>query len=184
MRDAEIVASKSYQRGLGVGFYRTLQTYKRLDFEATRGWLRGYVLYIDDNPSAYWIGSLYRGTFYSEYMAYDPAHVKTAPGMYLAMEVLKELSAGEPDERATYVDFGAGEAEYKTRLGNHSWMETKVYVFAPGLRRLGLHVLWVAALGINFAGRRILNLTHVTQRLRQYWRSRITPKQRDKTDTL
>ena len=65
-----------------------------------RGWLCAYVLYIEDNPSAFWIGSLYCETFYSEYMAYDPDHVKTAPGIYLAIEVLKYLSSDDARTRA------------------------------------------------------------------------------------
>ena len=173
MQDTEIVARKSYQRKLGVGFHHTSQTYKRLDFEARRGWLRGYLLYIEDRPSAYWIGYLYRGTFYSGYMAYDPAHAKMAPGRYLTIEVLKELSAGEAHERASSVDFGSGEAEYKTRFSNHSWTEATLFLFAPRLRCQMLRGLWMVALAMSFVGKKILNLTNVAPHFRRYWRSRI-----------
>jgi len=174
MRDAEIVASKSYQRGLGVGFHNTALNCSRFVFEATRGWLRGYVLYIQDSPAAYWIGSVYGGTFYSGYMAYDPAHARTAPVTYLAIEVLKELSASAP-ESVTKVDFGGGEAEYKARFGNHSWMETMIFIFAPRFRGWCLHVLWLTVLAIKFAGKMSLQRTNVFFRLRQYWRGRVTP---------
>jgi hypothetical protein len=172
MRDAETVTSKSYQRGLGVGFCLTLQTRERFDFEASRGWLRGYVLYIGEEPAAYWIGSLYRGTFYSGYMAYDPVQAKTAPGTYLTVEVLRDLSVSNAHEPAVNVDFGPGEAEYKARFGNRSQVLAKVFMFAPRFRGRLLHVLWVFSLAINFAGRRILPWMTVAARLKQYSRRR------------
>ena len=91
MCDAEVVARKSYQRGLGVGFENSLLMRRRLEFESRKGWLRGYILYIEDRPCAFWIGSLRDGTFYSDFLGYDPDRAEYSPGMYLVINVLEEL---------------------------------------------------------------------------------------------
>src|SRR5262249_41433417 len=88
VRDVEIVMQRSYQRRLGVGFVNSERVYERLKFEAKKGWLRGYILYIRDAPCAFWIGSLYNGKFQSEFMGYDPTYGKYSPGMYLVVSAL------------------------------------------------------------------------------------------------
>ena len=92
MRDAEELARRSYQRGLGVGFTSSPQMRQRLEFEAAKGWLRGYVLYFEEKACAFWIGSLYQGTFYSDFIGYDADYAKFSPGLYLVINALEELS--------------------------------------------------------------------------------------------
>src|SRR6185312_7829072 len=53
--DVEAIASKTYQRALGVGFADTRAMRERLLFEAERGWLRIYLLYASGKPCAFWI---------------------------------------------------------------------------------------------------------------------------------
>ena len=46
MKDLELVASKTYQRRLCAGFRNDTEYARRFVFEADKGWLRAYVLYI------------------------------------------------------------------------------------------------------------------------------------------
>ena len=130
-RDAEIIARKTYQRRLGVGFSDSPVIRSRLEFEASKGWLHAFVLYFDEQPCAFWIGSLRNGEFLSEYLAYDPAFAKYAPGMYLMMKGMESLSSNEKIGSAETIYFGVGEAIYKERLSNKKYQQTIRYIFAP-----------------------------------------------------
>lgn len=136
---AERIAEKSYQRGLGVGFSRTPFVEARLQFEARIGWLRGFVLHLDDEPCAFWIGSLHNGTFVSSYLAFDPSYSEYSPGMYLLLIAMEELWA---DGSAVSVyDFGIGDAFYKERLSNRHAEEAPLYIFAPRLKPLAINAI-------------------------------------------
>lgn len=140
MRDAETIAAKSYQRGLGVGFSESPVIRSRLGFEASRGWLRGYILYLDGQPVALWIGSLRNGIFLSEYVSYDPAYAKYGPGLHLILSILEELQASS-SRPVRLVDFGIGDATYKELLANRSRQESTVYIFAPRLKAVCINLL-------------------------------------------
>jgi hypothetical protein len=130
-RDAESVASKTYQRSLGVGFQDDERT-RRLSREAVdRGWFRGWLLYVDERPIAYEQGFVYRGTFRWTAGGFDPELAPYRPGTYSIAKVIQDLCA-DPDVHA--VDFGLGDADYKRRLGCSARLEDDVFISAPRLR--------------------------------------------------
>ena len=128
MNDAEYVASRSYQRGLGVGFAANETIRRRLDLYARRGWLRAWILYLGNAPGALWIGALREGTFFSDYLAYDARISHLAPGTYLTMKVLEEMH--DKPSGILRVDFGPGDAAYKARFGTETTMVATLDVFA------------------------------------------------------
>jgi hypothetical protein len=168
--DAETIARRSYQRGLGVGFWDTPAIRSRLEFEARRGWLRGYILYLDEKPCAFWIGSLRNQVFLSDYLAFDSAYSKYAPGMYLILKVIEELCNGKIDR----VDFGPGDAPYKERLGNADWQESLMYIFAPTIRATGVNAFRLAVGLVNHAAMSILRKTRLLGSAKRLWRTRLT----------
>ena len=134
--DLEEIARGTYQRGLGAGFADNIEMRQRFHLEAERGWLRSYILYVAGKPCAFWVGTLYRGTFHSGFMGYDSSYQRYSPGSVLQIKVLEDLCQDGVKE----VDFGLGDAMYKQRFGNCSWQEASAYIFAPSL----------AATAINF----------------------------------
>jgi hypothetical protein len=177
IRDAESVAKKSYQRGLGVGFFETSVIRARLEFEARKGWLRAYVLHLDSRPCAFWIGSLRNKVFLSDYLAFDSEYAKYAPGMYLMIKVIEELCCdlGAGSSLAERIDFGIGDAPYKERLSNREYQEASVYIFAPKSR-----AIWVNALrsAVGLASRFVKWLMRTTALfaiVKRIWRVRVTP---------
>jgi Acetyltransferase (GNAT) domain len=174
IRDAEIVAAKSYQRGLNVGFSETSIIRSRLQFEARKGWLRAYVLYLEGKPSAFWIGSLRNQVFLSDYLSYDSAYAQHAPGMYLIFKVIEELQNEASNCPVRLVDFGIGDAPYKERLASRHWQEATVYIFAPRM-----NAIWVNALRsfigmINRVARHLLRLAPWLASVKRKWRARVT----------
>ena len=130
VQDAEQVAKKSYQHSLNVGFSDSPEIRARLEYDAMKGWLAGYILYLDEEPCAFWIGSLRNGVFLSNYLAFDPAYRQYSPGMYLMIRAMEALSS-ESRLRADRIDFGVGDAVYKRRLSNHNREEALLHLFAP-----------------------------------------------------
>jgi CelD/BcsL family acetyltransferase involved in cellulose biosynthesis len=169
MQDVEQVAHKSYQRGLKVGFVDSAETRHRLALKAEKEWLRAYVLYVADQPSAFWIGDLNDGTFGSEYLGYDQALGRYSPGMYLITKVIEGFCAEEP-QRVKEVDFATGHAQYKEALGNRHWQEGALYIFAPSVRGLYLNGCRNITGRVSHVLRQSLGRTALLQRVKKFWR--------------
>jgi Acetyltransferase (GNAT) domain len=171
MADAEAVARASYQRRLGVGFSATPDTRRWLEFEAKRGGLRGYLLYLDDKPSAFWIGTLSNNVFLSEYLAFNPVHGRYSPGSYLLIKAMEEMCEDPRGADVARIDFGIGDAIYKARLGNQSWLESSVYIYAPTIKGLWVNALRTSASLTTRMARAILEQVKVLSQVKRLWRA-------------
>ena len=170
IHDVEAVAKKTYQRALGVGFLDCAETRARLRLESEKGWLRGFVLYLAGQPCAFWLGTMYRGTFHSNFMGYDPACAKNSPGMFLISKVIEDLCRADGAEKPEQVDFGLGDAQYKEVLGTSVWQEAGVYVFAPSAKGILLNFLKTSLGVLERIGRRVLGRTNLIRGLKAFWR--------------
>lgn len=166
--DIEEVARKTYHRGLGVGFIDSPEVRRRFEFEAERGWLRAYILYVADKPCAFWMGSLYGTVFYSGDVGYDPAYKKYELGKQLLVKVLEDLCRQSVKE----VDFGLGDAEWKQRFGDQQWQEASTSIFAPTLKGLGINGLRTLSTFVNQVVKRALDKTQILARMKRLWRNR------------
>lgn len=173
--EVERLASKSYQRGLGVGFFDTPAARNHLRLKAERGWLRGYVLYLGGKPCAFWIGDINQGTFGSDYLAFDAAFGKYSPGMFLITKVIEGFCDGHQDG-VTAVDFGPGHAQYKEVLSTHEWRETSIYIFAPTLRGISLNLARTSISGVDQVLKKALARTKLLQKIKKAWRANARPE--------
>jgi CelD/BcsL family acetyltransferase involved in cellulose biosynthesis len=130
MEDAESITRNSYMRGLGRGFSQGETIRRRVELEMRRGLLRGYFLHIDDRPCSYWITSVYDGVSYSGWMGYDPDYREYSVGMFLVIKAIDGLVASG----VRFVDFDSGDFLWKELLGNESWEEASIRIFAPTLK--------------------------------------------------
>lgn len=176
--EAERLASRSYQRGLGVGFFDTPAAREQLRLKAERGWLRGYVLYAGGKPCAFWMGDFNQGTFGSDYLAYDENCGKYSPGMYLIMRVIEGFCDGHR-EGVTAVDFGPGHAQYKEVLSTQEWRETSVYIFAPTLKGIGLNFARTLIGGMDQIVKRALARTNLLLKVKKAWRAHVRVRSGD-----
>jgi len=174
MRDLEAVASGTYQRGLGVGFVNNADMRERLDMEARKGWLRAFVLYVADKPSAFWVGTVYQGTFFSNFLGYSSQHAKYSPGMFLVMKAIEGLAASQDGQRVHTVDFGLGDARYKATLADKEWQESTMYMFAPTPRGVGVNLfLRTPAAALNHIAEGALKKTGFLPKIKKLWRTRV-----------
>ena len=164
MRDAEAVASTSYQRGLGVGFADTPIIRGRLEFEAHNGWLQGHILYLDSKPVALWITSVRNKVAVSDYLAFNPDYAKYAPGTYLIISAIEGL------RDVDRVDFGGGDASYKELFANELQREATVYIFAPTFKSIAVNALHTGAHAAHQSAKRAL--PHLAA-IKRRWRTRM-----------
>jgi hypothetical protein len=135
--DCEEVASKTYHRALAVGFTDDEPGRRRLMLWAEKQALRGYVLYIDGKPNAFWIGTRYASSFHLDYTGYHPDFKKYELGTILFMKMVEDLICNGVDE----LDFGLGTLWYKERFGEKSKPEGSIYIFAPSIKGVLINVI-------------------------------------------
>jgi hypothetical protein len=165
----ETIAKKTYQRGLGVGFVNDDDFKERMRFEAAKGWLRTYILYVKGQPVAFWVGYLYKNVFHSGMTGYDPHYRDYGVGSLVFIRMIDSLCKAE----VASVDFGLGDALYKQRFGDRSWSEANVRIFAPTLRAMALNLTQTVFDGSINGVRSILERTGMLQRLKTLWRRRL-----------
>lgn len=167
-RDVETVAAKTYQRRLGVGYLGDPQQLARLTMLMEHGWLRAYVLYLDETPVAFELGELYRGRFRSLAGGYDSSYGHHRVGAHLLVETIGDLAA---DADVSVFDFGLGDAEYKRKLAQVSLREADLLLYARRPRPIFINFVRTALLEISHATkaglRRVALLHRIKHRLRR-----------------
>ena len=167
---AEQIASKTYQRKIGAGFVDTKELRERLALEEKRQGFRGYFLYAGAAPCAFWLGTLYRSTFYLDYTGYDPRFTDYAPGQILFMKMIEDLCALG---RVTTIDFGQGDAAYKQRFGDRNYSESDVFIFNGTIKMIALNFIQTLIGGARAAFERIFDKGEIIAKIKKIWRNKM-----------
>jgi hypothetical protein len=171
----EEVAARTYQRGLGGGFFDNEEFRQRFALFAGRDLLRVQLLEIDGDIRAFWFGFVYQDVFHSSETGYDPELRDYEVGTQMFMRMADELAR----EGIRKLDFGLGDAHYKQRFGDRSWRETTIWLFAPTVRGLGLRSMLGASILLDRAARQVLQKMGLTDRLKTFWRKRLARRKKD-----
>jgi hypothetical protein len=164
---AEKIAQATYLRGLGEGFYDNPEMRKRLDLEARKGWMQGFVLYANENPCAFWLGIRYNHVFYLEYTGFDSDLKDYAPGQILFIKMIESLcTAGG----IRSIDFGFGDATYKQRYGDRNWEESDLYLFNNTPSMFLTNLARKSATLARFSIEKILKRFDLFARIKKRWR--------------
>lgn len=171
--DVESIAKRTYQRGLSVGFKKSPLEEARMIGFAQRGWLRAYVLYVDNTPCAYQLGFLYRNRYYVSGKGYDPSFRRYRAGTFLFLNMLEEFCK---DKKINEWDFGIGDAEYKEHYGNEYWLESSVLIFAPTIRGFTLNAIRTLTNLTSIYGGKLIARLGTYNLIRSKWRHRLIPR--------
>lgn len=171
IRNADRVARSTYQRQLGAGLSDTPEQRALAEVGLAHGWVRGYLLYLDSAPIAYWLCSLYHDTMLLRTGGFDPAHAQHRVGIHLLTRVIEDACI---DPAVRVLDFGPGDAVYKRQLSNGSRLERNLVLFAPNLRGRRINVTRTAILAPARLARSALDAAQLTGRVRSEWRSRLS----------
>lgn len=169
-RHAEKVAQTTYQRGLGVGFRYDDQTRRRLELAAEKGWMRGYVMFLDNQPVAFWFGRLYRGVMVLDWTGYIPGFRKYELGTILFLKMVEDLCQSGARE----IDYGTGTSFYKERFGDAETLEGFVAIYAPTVRGLLSSVMITVDARLNRLAKTAAERLRIGDRLKKHWRGKLT----------
>lgn len=169
-RMARSVSEKTYQERLldvglpaGEGFREEMQ---RL---AERGEVRGYLLFHEEKPVAYFYTPVRDGIVRYEYLGYDPEYGKHSPGVVLQWLLLEKLFV---DEKARLFDFLEGETQHKSFFSTGSRLCADLYYFKPSSFALVFSHMTVERLsaGIGFVLEK-LGIKSAIRKLIRRWKS-------------
>lgn len=170
LSDLETVARHTYQRGLDAGF--NAEHDRELVRAGLRGgWFNAWVLYVDGEPRAFEHGDIHEGVYFLGGKGYDPEWAQRRVGNFVGLRVLRDLCE-DPDVGS--IDFGFGDAEYKRELGDHSWDEADLTLYAPGARATAVNALHSAVVGADRLARRTVGAERAAQ-VKRRWRALRTP---------
>jgi CelD/BcsL family acetyltransferase involved in cellulose biosynthesis len=160
---------------MGEGFVNDMETRRLLVLAAERGWLRSYILFINNRPVAFDTALQYKNCFYLQNGGYDPAFSEIEPGINLFLGYLAELI---DDGNIQCVDFGFGDAQYKRHICNESWNEESVYLFAPTLKAILLNLILTLNARLTKHISMLLRKSALYEKVKKFWRNRLTTKPR------
>jgi GNAT acetyltransferase-like protein len=170
-REVEKISAKTYQRALGVGFLPSIEVLDYLRTMAHKTGLRGCLLYLDEQPCAFFIGVQYRDTFHGNFMGFDPQYSRYSPGLLVLMHNIEHCF--EPDCRASQIDFGWGDRRYKRVICNQSRQDGPMYLYPFSATGLKLNFLRSATSFLDLAARKFLARYPSLQKLKRLWQGRL-----------
>ena len=132
LENAQEISKRSWQSDLlGLRVQNDEFETQIFTFLATQNALRAYLLWQDDTPVSFCIGTQHNGIFNYEEVGYDRDYSKKSPGQVLVIKMLEEMY--ERDQ-PTLFDFGGGDAEYKRQFGTRISESGHVWLLRPGMR--------------------------------------------------
>jgi len=171
--DSALIHRETYQHVLGVGFSDEKVQRALTELAMDRGWFRGYILYLNDAPAAFWHGNAYKGVFGIGATGFDPAFADARPGTYLLMRAVEDLAA---DASVETLDFGFGDAEYKRHFGDECRPEEDVVLVERRARPLALNLARTGLQGTTKVARGAVERVGGLGRLRRRRRERLAEK--------
>jgi len=151
---------------------------ERMVVAAERGWLRIYLLYLEEKPAAYWMGTLYDRCLQADHVGYDPIWSEFSPGIFLLLNILEDLR----DEDIKSVDFGCGTDQFKQCFGDLRRVEPSVQIHAPTLRGIQLNLLSTVTHRATRGAILLLRRTHCLEWARRTSRNQLERLRRQHWD--
>jgi hypothetical protein len=173
--DAEKVVRTTYQRSLGVGFRDCADIRSRMRRYAEMDRLRAYIIYIDGQPAAFWIGNKYKNSFHLDYTSFDPDYRKYEVGTILFMKMLEDL-ADNNTGMIKNIDFGLGDAQYKQRFGDSNWDEASLYIFSPTSKGVLLNTARTCNSLVWNTAVKMLERFKLKDMVKRKWRQKLSQK--------
>ena len=169
--DAFTIADKTWQYHVGCGLTNSLEDRERFKFFSKQGWLRIYILYINDVPCAFLIGQLYRRTFYCHSAGYHFRFARFSIGSLLIAWAFEKLAETGTEQ----VDLGTGNQEFNRRLGCLTCEDVQLHLYAPTLRGLWLSMFFATTQIMRAAAHKIRSRLKLN-RIRKLWRDFLVTK--------
>jgi len=171
------ISRKTYQYGLGCGFVDNAEMRELLTTALRKGWMRIYILYIEDEPCAFRRVLKYGKSYFGQQTGFLPKWREYNVGTILFLKAIEDICK---DADINQYDFGFGDGEHK-RLGNSRlYHETSVHIFAPRFSLVCLNLLFSSVAGLSLGLNYLSDKAGLTRWLKRRWRDRLQENARDK----
>jgi CelD/BcsL family acetyltransferase involved in cellulose biosynthesis len=166
LRDLETVSDKGYQRGIGLGYRPGRLADTLIDLGLRRGWLRAWMLYLDEKPVAFWTALTYAGHFGNGSTAFDPEYATYSVGRFAMLRMVEDIA---DDDRISVLDLGQGHGDYKRVFHPRKVEESDVVLLAHRPRAALVALLASASAMVNRWGKKVTDETASGRRLVRRW---------------
>jgi CelD/BcsL family acetyltransferase involved in cellulose biosynthesis len=157
--DIDAVAVKTYQTGSKPIFAPSDLDRSLATLGLEKGWFRAYLLYIEDQPVAFWTGFAYAGVFgWRGDTGYDPAYRSYGVGRFLMVLLLEDL-ARHPE--VTRFSLGPGTLPYKRSFADEQHGEVDVRIFSRRPRGVFVNGVGSAIHGAHALLRATRDVRHI-----------------------
>jgi CelD/BcsL family acetyltransferase involved in cellulose biosynthesis len=132
LAEAHTISQRTWQsEKLGLRIHNSEAELRFFTFLATHQSLRSYLLFVDDKPAAFLVGTQHNGLFNYEEVGYDREFSDRSPGQVLLLQVLEDLLSDNPPR---VFDFGGGSADYKQLFATTASTSGTLWLVPPGMR--------------------------------------------------
>lgn len=176
------VVVNSFQRTLGYYSINSMEFKIKWSIFARQGQLRGYLLYIEKMPVAFYICQIYKEILYFHYTGYDIRYKNYSPGVVLLKHILEDLY--NSDKHIKEIDWGVGDTRFKKHFGNYSFKAGNIYIFPPTIYGLWLNITKSSIVFIKSFVKTILIKLGLIDKITSYWRQRMIKKHFSKNEII
>lgn len=168
---AHTISKRTWQsEKLGLRIHNNDAELRFFTLLAARQSLRSYLLFVDEKPAAFLIGTQHQGLFNYEEVGYDRDFADRSPGQVLLLQVLEELLSNNPPR---VFDFGGGTADYKQLFATTSSMSGNLWLVPPGVRPQLCLTYLRGCRWLDRTGRAVVKHLGATTLLRQLIRGKL-----------
>lgn len=167
------ISSKTYQYALEAGFLDNPQIRSYMLLAARQGWLRIYILYINDEAAAFEWGLKYRNTFFGRSTGFDPKWKDWSVGTVLFLKFIQALCEEPTINR---LDIGFGDSEYKRTYCNMRTDTRSLFLFADRFYPRVLNSVRQTTIGVWMAALYTANKLGLERKLKRVWRDQLSRK--------
>ncbi len=89
--------------------------------------------------------------------------------MFLLIRIIEELCGQDAQDSVAAIDFGLGDARYKTELCDRHWMDASFCLYAPNLRGAALNAYRTTVIFVDRIARKIVG-AEIQGKIKRLWR--------------
>lgn len=171
IKHAAVVSKQSFQYSLEVGFVDNERTRLFCKLASQKGWIRIYLLYINNEPAAYLWGLIYGNTFFLRTIGFDSRWKKESAGKVLFQKALKDLIE---TENIKLIDFGFGDTEYKRHFATKKLDTQSFYLYGKKPYPLFLYLINFITSNIWKFSIIILRALGSEDKFKKIWKERLS----------
>jgi hypothetical protein len=172
IENANIIDNNSYHKAMGISVKKDFHYYNMFHSMAEGKYFRGYLLFANNKPIAYYYGVLYDGMFYAFNTSYNNEYRQLSPGIFLLRRMIELFIK----ENVAVIHFGYGDSPYKRMFGNEVVEEATFRIYSSGIKAQFAQLLDKTTLTTTYKLSEFLDKLHLLNKIKKTWRNKLLHK--------